>query len=178
MNKRINIKKICITAVFTAIIAALSQIAIPTPVVYITLQTLGIAIAAFLLSPLRAAAATVCYILLGATGVPVFAGFSAGVSVLLGPTGGFLFGFPIFAVGLSLVVYVNRPVGKITLCAASLLLLYILGVLQYIIVTGNSAKAAILAFALYFIKDTAVLFAAYFLCVRIRRTLSGFIHPK
>jgi biotin transport system substrate-specific component len=33
------------------------------------------------------------YLLLGAAGLPVFAGFSGGTAVLLGPTGGYLFGF-------------------------------------------------------------------------------------
>ena len=106
MKNKINIKKICITAVFTAIIAALSQVVFPTPIgVAVTLQTFAIAITAFLLAIKCAVSATVCYILLGVSGLPVFSGFSAGPAVLLGPTGGFIFAFPVYCLFLSFGLY-------------------------------------------------------------------------
>ena len=42
------------------------------------------------------------YLLLGALGLPVFAGATGGLAVLFGPLGGFLFSFPlgVFAGGL------------------------------------------------------------------------------
>ena len=94
MKSKVNIKKICVTAVFTAVIAALSQIAVPTPVgVSVTLQTFAIALTAFLLDTKCAVAATLCYVALGAAGAPVFTGFAGGAGVLLGASGGFIFGF-------------------------------------------------------------------------------------
>lgn len=41
----------------------------------------------------RGAAAVLTYILLGAIGVPVFAGFTGGIGVILGTTGGYIVGF-------------------------------------------------------------------------------------
>lgn len=179
MNKKIGIKDITITAVFTAVIAALSQIAFPTPVgVSVTLQTLAISLTAFLIGPYRAVAATVCYGLLGALGVPVFAGFAAGLGTLLGPSGGFIFAFPVFALALALAVYVNKWALKALLIALALILLYIVGTIQFVVVTGNSLGVAVSAFALYFVKDVIVVLAAYFLCVRIRPTLSKFMQSK
>lgn len=177
MNRN-GLRSVCVAAVFTAVIAALSQIAIPTPVVYVTLQTLGIAVAAFLQTVPASVAATLCYVALGAAGVPVFAGFAAGIGTITGPTGGFILAFPVFALLLSLTNYVNQHMTKLLLCAAALIALYAAGVTQYAAVTGSTAKAAIIAFIFYFIKDVAVVFAAYFLCVRIRPTLSRFTHPK
>ncbi len=179
MNKKISVKSIAVTALFTALISALSQVAFPTPIgVSVTLQTFAIAVTAFLLGAKKATAAAICYGILGAIGVPVFAGFAAGLGTLLGPTGGFIFAFPVFALVLAFAIYVNRPLHKILLCLLALIVLYIAGTLQFIIVTGNSLKVAISAFALYFVKDVLVVAAAYFLCVRIRPRVSKFIQSK
>lgn len=179
MNKAANIKSVAVTAIFVAFIVALSQVTIPTPIgVSVTLQTFAISLTAFLLGTRRAIAATVCYVLLGAIGAPVFAGLSGGFGALLGPTGGFIFGFPVFALVLSFSIYVNRTTYKLLVFLSALLLLYISGTVQFIIVTGNSIKVAITAFLLYFTKDIAVVLVAYFLCVRIRPTVDKFIQPK
>lgn len=83
-------------AVFAALIAAFSLVpAIPVGAlgVPITLQTLAVTLAALCLGPWRGAAAVTLYVLVGAAGLPVFAGGKAGVAVLLGPTGGYLLSF-------------------------------------------------------------------------------------
>ena len=50
------------------------------------------------------------YVLLGAAGVPVFAGFRAGISVLAGPTGGYIIGYivAVFIIGVRADVLVKR----------------------------------------------------------------------
>lgn len=175
---KINTKALCITALFTAFICALSPFTVPTPFgVPVTLQTLVIALTAFLLGAKYAPAAVICYIFIGAAGLPVFSGFSAGAGVLFSPTGGFIFAFPVFALILSLVFYVNKSATKILLAAGALLLLYLAGAIQFMIITGGSLFAAIAAFSLYFIKDAAVVSAAYFLCTRIRPGIQKFIQP-
>ena len=175
--KSTKIKNVCATAVFTAAIAALSPFPIPTPLgVPITPQTAVIAVTAFLLGAEYGTAAVVCYVLLGAAGLPVFSGFTGGAGVLLGPTGGFIFAFPLFALVLSLVLYVNKAAAKILLCLAALILLYGAGATQFTIVTGNAPAVALSAFIPYFIKDAVMVAAAYFLCVRIRPAIGRFIH--
>ncbi|MBR4761320.1 MAG: biotin transporter BioY [Clostridia bacterium] len=175
---KINTKALCITALFTALICVLSPLSFPTPFgVPVTFQTLIIALAAFLLGTKNALAAVICYILIGAAGLPVFSGFSAGTAALVSPTGGFIFAFPLFALLLSLMFYVNKAAAKIILAVCALLSLYLAGAIQFMIITGGSALAAAGAFSLYFIKDAAVILAAYFLCVRIRPGIRKFIQP-
>ena len=52
-----------------------------------------IGIFAALLGGKRCSLAVLVYILLGLVGLPVFAGFSGGVGVLFGTTGGYIIGF-------------------------------------------------------------------------------------
>jgi biotin transporter BioY len=90
---------------FAAIMIVMSQLAIPLPAtpVPLTLSLAAVYMIATVL-PLRLAAmAQIAYLLLGAAGLPVFAGFKGGAAVLLGPTGGFLMAYvPMtLAVGLA-----------------------------------------------------------------------------
>lgn len=86
--------------VWTALLAALTAvggiIAIPLgPVspVPVTLQTMFVLLAGFILGPRGGALAMLLYMAAGILGLPVFAGGKAGLAVFLGPTGGFLLGF-------------------------------------------------------------------------------------
>lgn len=86
-------KKMVVTAFFAAIIAILAQITVPLPLVPITGQTLAIGLAATILGSRYGTLSVLVYLAIGAAGVPVFAQFSGGPSILFGPTGGYLVGF-------------------------------------------------------------------------------------
>lgn len=88
-----NTKNLAYIALFTAVIAVTAWIHFPLGGIPFTLQTLGICLTAGLLGWKRGLIATATYLLLGLVGVPVFAGFTGGVGVLLSPTGGYLVGF-------------------------------------------------------------------------------------
>lgn len=79
-------------ALFAVIIAVCAWISVPTTVPF-TLQTFGIFLAVGVLGGKRGTLAVLVYLLLGAVGVPVFAGFSGGIGCLLGSTGGYIVGF-------------------------------------------------------------------------------------
>ena len=73
-------------------LAGLSQISIGAPVP-MTLQTLGVFLIGATLGFRLATASVALYLVEGALGLPVFAGFVGGAAHLVGPTGGYLFGF-------------------------------------------------------------------------------------
>ena len=75
-----------------AMIAICSWISIPLAVP-ITLQTMGICLISALFGLKRGTLATVIYIILGAVGVPVFQGFTSGLGIIAGSTGGYIIGF-------------------------------------------------------------------------------------
>ncbi|KIL49339.1 biotin synthesis protein BioY [Jeotgalibacillus soli] len=79
--------------IFAAITAILAQVEIPLPLIPISGQTLAVGLAATILGSRYGAISMIVYMLIGAAGVPVFAGFSGGAHVLVGPTGGYIFGF-------------------------------------------------------------------------------------
>ncbi len=74
-------------------VSAQFSINLPFSPVPITGQTLVILLAGVLLGKNRGAAAVGLYLAEGAVGFPVFAGGKSGFVTLLGPTGGYLFGF-------------------------------------------------------------------------------------
>lgn len=79
-------------ALFAAIMAVCSWIQIPMTVPF-TLQTFAVFCALGTLGGKSGTLSVFVYIVLGAVGVPVFAGFSGGIGVLLGTTGGYIIGF-------------------------------------------------------------------------------------
>ena len=85
-------KDLCYMALMAVLIAVCSWISIQT-VVPFTLQTFAVFCALGLLGGARGTIAVAVYLLLGAVGVPVFAGFTGGLGILLGSTGGYLLGF-------------------------------------------------------------------------------------
>ena len=79
-------------SIFAVLIAVCSWISIPAAVPF-TLQTMGVFTAVGILGGRRGTMAVLVYISLGLLGIPVFAGFTGGIGVLAGTTGGYIVGF-------------------------------------------------------------------------------------
>lgn len=89
---------------FAALMAVCSFICIPlgfTPVP-VNLATLGVFLTGGLLGRKYGTISMTVYVLLGAVGLPIFSEFRGGLSVLVGPTGGYIIGYiaGAFLVGL------------------------------------------------------------------------------
>lgn len=111
--KKSRTRDICYIAVFTAIIAIVSQISIPMPAgVPMTMQTFIIPLAAIVLGTKKGTISTVVYVLLGLVGAPVFAGFVGGVEIVFGMTGGFIISFPILALCTGIGYELATRIGK------------------------------------------------------------------
>lgn len=95
--KKMTTRELTAAALFVAVTAVLSQIVVPMPLVPFNLAVLAVFLCGNLLPKEAAGLSMVCYLLLGAVGVPVFAQFSAGPSVLFGVTGGYLLAYPVMA---------------------------------------------------------------------------------
>ena len=85
--------------VFASLIAALTaagayiQIPVPFSPVPVTLQVFFVLLAGSMLKSKWGGLSMIVYTLLGIAGLPVFAGGTSGMGVLLGPTGGYIIGF-------------------------------------------------------------------------------------
>lgn len=73
--------------------AGAAQVSVPLWPVPITGQTLAVLLVGSALGARRGALSMLVYALLGVIGLPVFAGGSAGVGVLVSPSGGYIVGF-------------------------------------------------------------------------------------
>ncbi len=91
-KKQLSTKSIILVGMFAAVLAVMSQIAIPMPSgVPMTLQTFAVALAGAVLGWKLGALSALVYLLLGAAGVPHFQEMSGGLGVLLGKDGRFHF---------------------------------------------------------------------------------------
>lgn len=92
--------KILISFLFTIIIALSSKISVPFYPVPMTMQTFAVLFTGVVLGARYGFVTLAFYILEGALGIPVFAGTpekGMGIIYLLGPTGGYIFGYAITA---------------------------------------------------------------------------------
>lgn len=91
-------RTVALGGLLIALLAIGATITVPLGPVPFTLQTAVVVLVALLLAPREAALVMGGYLLVGAAGAPVFSANQGGFGVLLGPTGGFLWGFLIGAV--------------------------------------------------------------------------------
>ncbi len=134
---------------FTLLIILSARISIPMDPVPLTMQTLAIYVTAMLLPMWCAVFSVTLYVFLGAIGLPVFAAGRSGMEVVLGPTGGFVFGFIIVTCLLSWLTEAVRSkrndysvvelAKKIILpCAVASITLQVLGIVWGKVYTANS----------------------------------------
>ncbi len=94
-NKGDTIVELTKTALFSALFCVLAPhtIYVPLSPVGITFGSFLVYVTAVLLGSTRGVVSIALYLLLGFFGLPVFSGYTAGVGVLTGPSGGFLLGY-------------------------------------------------------------------------------------
>ena len=94
-----NILSVFMILIGSLSIGILAQASIPIPFspVPITGQTIGVVLIGSLLGKRRGTLSIILYLMEGSLGLPVFANMQAGLHILFGPTGGYLFSFIIAA---------------------------------------------------------------------------------
>ena len=157
ISGKMQVKDICLIGMFTALIVVCSQLSIPMPAgVPMTLQTFIIPLAGIVLGAKRGTIATCIYLLLGAVGLPVFAGFSGGVGILFGMTGGFLLSFPLMALCAGLGSRHDNKVKTAVGLIIGAVLNYIVGMIMFAALTDSSMGYAFTACVLPFIPTAII----------------------
>lgn len=170
-----QLKNIAVVTMAAAVIAVCAWITIPYTVPF-TMQTFAVFFALLLLGGKRGILSVIIYILIGTAGAPVFSGFRSGIGTLLGPTGGYIFGFILIAL-IYLVFEKKADTGikKAAVLLAGLLLCYAFGTAQFVILmkSGGSAPGILQALMMcvlpYIIPDIAKLSLALFIAPRVKK---------
>ena len=164
-------------AVFVAIITVCSFIQISVGPVPFTLQTFGVFIAAGVLGGKRGTLSVLVFILLGAVGIPVFANFSGGIGVLVGPTGGYIIGFLFSALVMWAMEKLpgKKSIMQIVSMVVGLVVCYAFGTAWFMVVYGKANGPVGLVTALgwcvfpFIIPDLIKIALAYVLSGKVRK---------
>lgn len=137
------LRKLTLSAVFAALLSITAPLSVQIGTIPISLATFSVYLAAFILTPLQSAGAVVCYLVLGAVGMPVFSGFFGGFSRITSPSGGFLIGYIPCALITSFISRRlpfrgrGRIVGNVISAYAGSVVCHVCGVLYFMLVTRS-----------------------------------------
>jgi biotin transport system substrate-specific component len=141
----------------TLLVALSAQVVVPVPFspVPMTLQPLAVLAVGGLLGAAGGVSALLLYIVLGALGLPVFAGGGAGFLHLVGPTGGYLLAFPIAAgvTGALAGREPRSPLRVLLACALGMVIIHTGGVAQLALLGGDPALAIRIGFVPFLTGD-------------------------
>lgn len=180
-NTRTNLNYFILSALFAALTAVCSWISVPLPFtpVPINLATLAVFMAGGILGPKYGLMAECVYVLCGGFGLPVFAGFRGGPSVLVGATGGFIAGYLVCALVVGILVEkiykagingTRRIILVIISLAAGLFCCYALGMVWFMHLTGSGLAAGLMSCVVPFlIGDGLKIALATVLIDRLRK---------
>lgn len=167
------------TALMTALLAVFAQLVIPMPIgVPFTLQTFAVCFSGYILGPKKGMASVLCYLIIGACGLPVFSGMQGGFGILItGFTGGFLWGFIPLAlfcgIGKLQAWKKNSKILALSFGALGVLTCHVIGVAQLSAVSSIDLISAFLVGSLpYLLKDVLSMIGAYFFSTTVRKRLN------
>jgi biotin transport system substrate-specific component len=170
--KKMNIRQMTLVSLFAALTAVGAFISIPLYPVPITLQNLFTLLAGMTLGSVLGGSSQIIYILLGIIGLPVFAGFKAGIGVLFGPTGGFLFGFIISSYIIGKIIELKKEKDIFYYFIAGglgIVIIYIIGITQLSLVTGMGIKKTLMVGVFPFLPgDILKIIAASFIASKLK----------
>lgn len=180
----LSTKELVITAMFAAVLAVISQISIPMPTgVPITIQVFGIALIGVILGWRLGFLATLVYILLGSVGLPIFANFRGGFSVLLEFTGGYIWTWPFMVLLCGVRPKTsNKNLNMFLILVSALLGLAVNeigGGLQWAALAGDMSIRGVFTYAIvaFIPKDIILTILAVILGIQMRKIIvrAGFL---
>ncbi|MDR5588836.1 MULTISPECIES: biotin transporter BioY [Clostridium] len=159
---------------FAVITAICAQISIPFFQVPFTMQVFAIVLSAVILGYKKAFISQIIYILLGAIGLPVFAGFKGGIQALLGPTGGYITSFllMVLIIGYFSEKYNDNYFIISFSGTLGIIICYIIGTAQLAFILNitfsGALKIGVLPFVIF---DLAKIFLGIFLGINIKKRI-------
>lgn len=178
MKLNLSIKEMTLIGMCAALMVIFSQLSFPLPfsAVPVTMQIFGLVIISVVMGAKLGTISVILFDILGAIGLPVFANFNGGFHVIVGPTGGYIIGFIIFAF---LIGHASDRQNKILLFITSyisLILQLLLGTLQLKLVTGMNMQGALIAgFYPFVIKDLIMVSIAVVIGLRVKKSVKGIL---
>ena len=153
-------------ALFAALLAVCAWLSVPVGDIAFTMQTFGVFLALGVLGGKWGSISILIYLALGAVGMPVFAGFRGGLGVLLGVTGGYIWGF--LATGL--VYWGLEKLNKPLAMGLGLVACYVCGCLCFSVYAGGAGfvGAVVKCVVPYLIPDLCKLVLAAKLARRLK----------
>jgi biotin transport system substrate-specific component len=157
-----NLRMTLYASLMAAMTAVGALIAIPIGPVPIVLQNFFVLLTALLLGPRWGLASVGTYLLIGACGLPVFAGGTGGLAKLAGPTGGYLIGYlpAVFVAGMVSRQGGGRVLPDVLAMVAAMLLVYALGASWLKVLTGMDWTKTLAVGMLPFLVGDALKIAA------------------
>ena len=179
MKKVLTTREAAYIAMGAALIAVCSWISVPATVPF-TLQTFAVCLVTAVFGLKLGLWTVVIYLLLGAVGAPVFAGFKGGLGALLGTTGGYLIGFLFTAliVGLAVNRLGRKPLVLVLAMVAGILVCYAFGTAWFMVVYARNSGPIGLGTALgwcvipYLVPDGIKIALATLLTGRLHKLLN------
>ena len=153
------------SALFSALTAVCAWISIPVGEIAFTMQTFAVFLSLGLLGGKWGTVSIFTYLLLGMAGMPVFSGFQGGFGVLLGVTGGYLWGF-LFS---GLTYWALERTGRLPAMLAGLGVCYLCGTVWFLHWSGGGLGLDLLRCVVPYQIPDAVKLA---LALRLTRRLS------
>lgn len=140
---------LAVTALMAALICVLAPLSIPIGPVPISLTNFVIYLSLYILDWKKGTISYLIYLFIGLVGLPVFSGFTGGISKLAGPTGGYIIGFIPMAIiaGLAIDKFQKRWVHFAGMLIGTAIC-YILGTVWFCI-QSDSAPAAALSICVF-----------------------------
>lgn len=164
-----KIRNMVRASLFASLCAVCAWIAIPIPPIAVTLQTFALLLALGTLGGRWGTVTIGLYLLLGLVGLPVFSGFRGGAAALMGPTGGFLWGF----LAAALVYWLLQRLGKLTAMAAAMVVCYLCGCGWFSHYAGTSLGSSFTVCVVpYLIPDAIKLWLAWSVSRRLGKHIS------
>ncbi len=111
MQLKNNTSLIIFMSFFAGLTAVGSYIKLPLFYLPVTLQTFFVMMSGNVLGPKFGAFSQILYLVLGLTGVPVFA-YGGGLGYVFQPTFGYLLSYPFAAVAIGLAIKMALPIGQ------------------------------------------------------------------